>query len=372
MKHTFKQNAGFTLIELVVAMAMAVIVTAAATSVLLMGLRVNRQTGDTATQQMTVRSLLNVLEKAAVDGNIKDIVTNHASWELVNVEIENGGDANNYRAIFGFDAEKNRIYTGREYDENRDVLNEGTTILEGVYASNVTIEGDLLSVSIETKEGIFSTSIYCRITDLKDDSLSNNLPSTDVVGNRGEFIKKLQSQYRSRGEIVGADPDSPYQYYSEWYIDLDYDAPGYTGEWKAETPWCACFVSWALDQVRMPVPDYCNDDEHEGHPHWYANVDEFMEYFTPRDATDTATAKWLPGGSKPTAGDLIFFDWDKGTDPEHVGVVIEVKTVKIGDQEKIVIYTIEGNSSGRVAIRSYTLGDKRIIGYGVLPWQSES
>jgi prepilin-type N-terminal cleavage/methylation domain-containing protein len=58
MKHTSKQNAGFTLIELVVAMAMAVIVTAAATSVLLMGLRVNRQTGDTATQQMTVRSVI--------------------------------------------------------------------------------------------------------------------------------------------------------------------------------------------------------------------------------------------------------------------------------------------------------------------------
>ena len=370
MKHFVKQNAGLTLIELVVAMAIATVVTAAAASVLFFGLRINRQTGDTASQLITVRSLLNVVENAAADGNIKGIITNHASWELVNVEIEKGGDANNYRAIFGFDAEKNRIYTGREYDENRDVLNEGTTILEGVYASNVTIEGDLLSVSIETKEGIFSTSIYCRITDLKDDSLSNNLPSTDVVGNRGEFIKKLQSQYRSRGEIVGADPDSPYQYYSEWYIDLDYDAPGYTGEWKTETPWCACFVSWALDQIGMPTPDYCNDDEHEGHPHWYANVDEFMAYFQTKATWKASTAH---GGTyMPIAGDLIFFDWDKGINPEHVGVVIEVKTVKIGDQEKTVICTIEGNSSGRVAIRSYTLDDKRIIGYGVLPWQPES
>ena len=366
MKYIRKHNAGFTLVELVVAIAMATIVTAAATSVLLMGLRVNRQTGDTATQQMTVRSLLNVLEKAAVDGNIKDIVTNHASWELVNVEIENGGDANNYRAIFGFDAEKNRIYTGREYDENRDVLNEGTTILEGVYASNVTIEGNLLSVSIETKEGIFSTSIYCRITDLKDDSLSNNLPSTDVVGSRGKFIKKLQSQYRSRGEIRDESGNNTGEYYSEWYIDRDYDDNVDDGGWNSKTPWCACFVSWALDQIGMPTPDYCNDDEHEGHPHWYANVDEFMAYFQTKTTWKASAAH---GGTyMPIAGDLIFFDWDKGTNPEHVGVVIEVKTVKIGDQEKTVIYTIEGNSSGRVAIRSYTLGDKRIIGYGVLPW----
>jgi cell wall-associated NlpC family hydrolase len=100
----------------------------------------------------------------------------------------------------------------------------------------------------------------------------------------------------------------------------------------------------------------------EGHLKWYANVDEFMAYFNPVEGSVT----WLPGGSTPTPGDLIFFDWDKGTNPEHVGVVIEVKTVKIGDQEKTVIYTIEGNSSGRVAIRSYTLGDKRIIGYGIL------
>jgi prepilin-type N-terminal cleavage/methylation domain-containing protein len=65
MKKAFNRNDGFTLVELIVAMAMAVIVTAAAPSVLLLGLRVNRQTADTASQQITVRTLLTTVENSA-------------------------------------------------------------------------------------------------------------------------------------------------------------------------------------------------------------------------------------------------------------------------------------------------------------------
>ena len=34
------------------------------------------------------------------------------------------------------------------------------------------------------------------------------------------------------------------------------------------------------------------------------------------------------------------------------------------------LYTIEGNSGGRVAVQRYLLSDPRIVGYGVLNWKA--
>ena len=55
-------------------------------------------------------------------------------------------------------------------------------------------------------------------------------------------------------------------------------------------------------------------------------------------------------------GDLIFFDWDRSGDADHVGFVLEVN----GD----AIVTVEGNSSDMVKSNTYKIGDNRIAGYG--------
>ena len=101
MKHSFKKNGGFTLVELIVAIAVATIVTAAATTVLMLALRVNRQTGDTASQLITVRSLLSTMEKVASEGNIKGVVSDFDSWQLVDRELTKDGDSG--RVVFGYD-----------------------------------------------------------------------------------------------------------------------------------------------------------------------------------------------------------------------------------------------------------------------------
>ena len=49
-----------------------------------------------------------------------------------------------------------------------------------------------------------------------------------------------------------------------------------------------------------------------------------------------------------------------GSDPAHVGAVLYV--------ENGWVYTIEGNSGGRVAVQRYALSDPRIVGYGLLDW----
>lgn len=343
MKHTSKHNAGFTLIELVVAMAIAVIVTAAATSVLLLGLHANRQTGDTASQQITVRSLLNVMEDVAADGNIKEVVSD--------IPAQNG-EAKEYGSWALIDTTDNLIF---HYDaEIQTIFTNGTPVLESVIASNVIMEGQLLSISIETKDGIYSSAIYCRTVEPVGAPDIDTLPgdTTNTEENvRAKFIEILKSQYRSRGEIKNGDGE--YTYYSEWYIGgYGQKNPG----WNEKTPWCACYIAWALHKVGLTGPS-------SNHSGWYANVDEFLEYFTPKNATADATQTWLPGGGTPEAGDIIFFDWNKGDNPQHVGVVLKT--------EGNMVYTIEGNSAGRVTVRSYSLGDPRIIGYGVLPWAGE-
>ncbi len=345
MKHTSKRNAGFTLIELVVAIAIATIVTAAATSVLLMGLRINHRTGDTASRQMTVSTLLNTVERIIAEGSISDIEMNTDHWRIKDKEEK-------VLLSYVFDEESlGTVYVG---DYNSQNENAATPILSGLLSSYVEMYAGLFTIYVETEEGMFSSSVFCRslATDVGE---HGNLNPDKTTDSRLAFLDILKKEYGSRGEIKNG--DGTYTYYSEWYIG------GYEGNpgWNYKTPWCACYISWALSQTgvseNLPSPPKEN---------WYANVDDFMEYFTPKNATETATDKWLPGGSKPTVGDLIFFDWNKGTNPQHVGVVLSVS------EDGKYVYTIEGNSAGRVTVRSYLLNDPRIIGYGILPWTSES
>lgn len=60
--------------------------------------------------------------------------------------------------------------------------------------------------------------------------------------------------------------------------------------------------------------------------------------------------------TSPQKGDLIFFDWDKSGDADHVGFVLSI--------DGNIITTIEGNSSDMVKKNTYFVGDTRILGYG--------
>ena len=90
-------------------------------------------------------------------------------------------------------------------------------------------------------------------------------------------------------------------------------------------------------------------------------MDEGVAKF--KDGSFGAWKQYDGEGETPIPGDYIFFDWDGDGDPDHVGAVLYVKGG--------LVYTIEGNSGGKVAVHSYYLTDSRIMGYGVLDWKKQ-
>ena len=108
--------------------------------------------------------------------------------------------------------------------------------------------------------------------------------------------------------------------------------------------WCACFVSWCADQAGLiqkeVVPKFsvCTDGV----------------------ALFQAKRKWQGGGSVPTPGSLIFFDWNQDGASDHVGIVESC--------DGTTVHTIEGNSGDAVRQNSYTVNSQSILGYGLVTY----
>ena len=105
--------------------------------------------------------------------------------------------------------------------------------------------------------------------------------------------------------------------------------------------WCACFVSWCADQ--------CGYIQSGTIPK-FAAVGNGISWFKSHH-------QWQTRSYKPSAGDVIFFDWGGDGSPDHVGLVEKC--------DGRTVYTIEGNSSGTCRRRSYPVGGRQIYGYGV-------
>ena len=67
--------------------------------------------------------------------------------------------------------------------------------------------------------------------------------------------------------------------------------------------------------------------------------------------------QWQDGSFEPSAGHIIFFDWEGDGVTDHVGIVERV--------ENGTVYTVEGNSSDSVRQNSYPIGSSVIYGYGI-------
>ena len=105
--------------------------------------------------------------------------------------------------------------------------------------------------------------------------------------------------------------------------------------------WCACFVSWCANE--------CGYLENGIIPK-FASCQAGSEWFKDR-------GQWQDRNFEPSAGQLIFFDWEGDGHTEHVGIVERV--------ENGTVYTVEGNSGDLCRQRGYPIGSGDIYGYGI-------
>lgn len=340
-----RNNSGFTMVELLVTVAVSSIVLAAAASLMLLGLRVHQTTQKEAGEQQTVRIVLSALEDLSASGKIYRVEPLSDGWQL------QGKTAGGTPGAVLLRYNSGKLRSGTSGDQ---------VLLDNLRGARVDLDGSLVTFTFATAAHSYSTSVFCR-TGIEGDSVGKveaqeklenptlpTLPSTAEKDARFAFLKTLADQYDSRGNILKGDT-SRYKYFSEWYIGGYANNPG----WNQYTPWCGCFLSWAADQQKASI---------NGDPPSFADVDEGMAKFT-------ESGKWRSpndANNMPIPGDYVFFDWDGrndpdgGKDPDHVGAVLCV--------EGNFLYTIEGNSGGKVAVHSYSLNDPRIVGYGVLDW----
>lgn len=344
-----RNNSGFTMVELLVTVAVSSIVLAAAASLMLLGLRVHQTTQKEAGEQQTVRIVLSALEDLSASGKISRVEPLSDGWQLQGKTADGAAGAVLLRYKSG------KLTSGTSGDQ---------VLLDNLRGAQVILDGSLVTFTFATAAHRYSTSVFCR-TGIEGDSVGKAdalekleelkkppLPESTELSEaekkaRFAFLQTLADQYDSRGEIKSV--GSSYTYFSEWYIDRYANHPG----WNQYTPWCGCFLSWGAAQ---------QSDTIDGKPPKFADVDKGMAVFKAQD-------KWRERGATPIPGDYVFFDWDGGTDPDgvkdpdHVGAVLCV--------EGNYLYTIEGNSGGRVAVNRYSLSDSRIVGYGVLNWKTE-
>lgn len=344
-----RNNSGFTMVELLVTVAVSSIVLAAAASLMLLGLRVHQTTQKEAGEQQTVRIVLSALEDLSASGKIYRVEPLSDGWQLQGKTADGTPGAVLLRYNSG------KLRSGASGDQ---------VLLDNLRGARVDLDGSLVTFTFATAAHSYSTSVFCR-TGIEGDSVGREeaedilkdpptLPDSATLTEmekaaRFAFLQKLAAQYDSRGEIKGGSG-----YFSEWYIGNYANNPG----WNQYTPWCGCFLSWGAEQQRDTI---------NGAPPKFADVDEGMEKFK-----NGSYGQWHEGGdtnNMPIPGDYVFFDWDGrndpdgGKDPDHVGAVLCV--------EGNFLYTIEGNSGGRVAVNCYPKNDPRIVGYGVLNWKTK-
>ena len=221
-------------------------------------------------------------------------------------------------------------FTTETYTEEITVLvpTDDSTDEDGMVEETQTVERTRLVISISGKtaqqmaeEYGFDEKQLGYVTELLSDEYSDLWASLSVPGvGSDDIVAVALSQVGN----VGGQP------YWSWY------------GFSSRVEWCACFVSWCADQCGyiesgvMPKHSYCPTG---------------VEWFRSR-------GQWQDRNSIPAPGAIIYFDWGGDGIADHVGIVESC--------DGSTVYTIEGNANNACKQLSYAVGDRRILGYGIL------
>jgi len=99
------------------------------------------------------------------------------------------------------------------------------------------------------------------------------------------------------------------------------------GKWYGlnNNPWCAMFVSWCFDQAGLAGAVAAQTKK------GFASCDAGLKWFAKNN-------KLVPVG-QAQEGDIVFFQFDKDAEADHVGIVVK-------NDGKKNLWCIEGNTAG--------------------------
>ena len=209
-----------------------------------------------------------------------------------------------------------------------EVPTDDSTDEDGMVEETQTVERIRLVISISGKtaqqmaeEYGFDEKQLGYVTELLSEEYSDLWASLSVPGIGSDGIVAVAL---SQVGNVGGQP------YWSWY------------GFSSRVEWCACFVSWCADQCgyiesgAIPKHSYCPTG---------------VEWFRSK-------GQWQDRNSIPAPGTIIYFDWGGDGIADHVGIVESC--------DGSTVYTIEGNANNACKQLSYAVGDRRILGYGMI------
>lgn len=150
-----RNNSGFTMVELLVTVAVSSIVLAAAASLMLLGLRVHKTTQKEAGEQQTVRIVLSALEDLSASGKIYRVEPLSDGWQLQGKTADGTPGAVLLRYNSG------KLRSGASGDQ---------VLLDNLRGARVDLDGSLVTFTFATAAHSYSTSVFCR-TGIEGDSV---------------------------------------------------------------------------------------------------------------------------------------------------------------------------------------------------------
>ena len=277
--------------------------------------------------------------KANISYDVLEMSGSRAVWPevLAVYAVKTTTDPDNAQEVATMDDSKKAILKDIFWQMNQ-ISSRTETKTEEVITETDDGHGNI----VETKTTVTRTYLYITVSHKTAEEMADQynfnadqreqLAELLAEENRSMWSAVLYGIYTEDGEIVsvaltqvgnvGGEP------YWSWY--------GFDGR----VEWCACFVSWCANECGYidtgVIPKF-------------AGCIQGTNWFKERGL-------WQDGSFTPSAGHIIFFDWEGDGETDHVGIVERV--------ENGTVYTVEGNSGDACKQNSYSIGSSVIYGYG--------
>ena len=279
--------------------------------------------------------------KESVEYDVLETSGSRAVWKdvLAVYSVKVNTDENNPQEVATMNEEKKELLKNIFW-EMHEIDSSTETKTETVVTETDDGDGNI----IETEDEVTQTYLYITVSHKSVEEMieqysfdmaqqkylaellseENNMLWSQVLYGIGTVDGEIVTVALSQVGNVGGQP------YWSWY------------GFSSRVEWCACFVSWCANECGYidagVIPKFAG---------CVLGSQWFME-----------RGQWADSSIEPTAGAIIFFDWEGDGITDHVGIVEKC--------ENGTVYTVEGNSIGdSCRQRTYSVGSSVIYGYGL-------